>query len=55
MDGEQVEVLERKQRSFEITFAPGEKTTYKVIPGDSNDDGAELKLQHFRPRHRFIQ
>ena len=25
---------------FEITFAPGEKTTYKVIPGDSNDDGA---------------
>ena len=25
---------------FEITFAPGEKTTYKVIPGASNDDGA---------------
>ncbi len=27
---------------FEVTFAPGEKTTYKVIPGASNDDGTGM-------------
>ena len=26
---------------FEITFGPGEETTYKVIPGGSNDNGSE--------------
>jgi flagellin-like hook-associated protein FlgL len=25
-----------------VTFAPGEKTTYKVIPGASNDDGTGM-------------
>jgi flagellin-like hook-associated protein FlgL len=27
---------------FEVSFAPGEKTTYKVIPGASNDDGSGM-------------
>ena len=27
---------------FEVTFAPGEKTTYKVTPGASNDNGSGM-------------
>ena len=27
---------------FEVTFAPGEKTTYKVTPGASNDNGSGI-------------
>jgi flagellin-like hook-associated protein FlgL len=27
---------------FEVTFAPGEETTYKVTPGTSNDDGTGM-------------
>ena len=35
---------------FEVTFAPGEKTTYKVIPGASNDDGSgNSSLNNFDP------
>ena len=35
---------------FEVTFAPGEKTTYQVTPGASNDDGSgNSKMNNFDP------
>ena len=31
---------------FEVTFAPGEQTTYKITPGASNDDGSGMSSEN---------